>query len=160
MRDESSLSLGALEQGTCVKVDGVLITEDFRMLKAEISVHINGLTPLDGNNLILGIANGELTVDEIAEAIVANGPINRTQRLQQERAERNVKIVSTTDKQLSSETIARFRNKYGGPIIELKHPWTYSNSDGWSWFIYNRGPGLTAGGAASLLATYYGVWVT
>jgi len=154
-------ALAGLSAHDAVKFAGPVITEDFRLLKTEVVAMVNALTQGQGEGMIFGIANGELTAAEIEEAIEANGPLDRNDRQGQERSERNVKIlgVSRLDG-TSTQTEKQFENVDGGLIMVSKHRWTYSNPEGWAWFIYNPGGTLTTGSTLQLSATHYGVWVT
>ncbi len=117
--------------------------------------------------LLLGICNAELTEAEVAEALVVNGPIDKNDRLKIERAGRWCTLLacavavpippnSTATKQ---ELV--FVNEYGGPLIVSKDRWTYSNPEGWKFFIYNNtGSVLLTGATAVLQAQHFGVWVT
>ncbi len=165
IREDSSQALGALANNTAIlvasgNVIGGNLQEDFRLLKSEILAHVDILTAGEGEGLIFGIANGELSVAEIAEAIQANGPLDRNDRLPQERAERNVKLLGTYDMRDITAVSGKIKGDNGGPLIVSKHRWTYSNPEAWNFFVFNDGIVLTTGAQIRLVATHYGVWVT
>ncbi len=108
---------------------------------------------------MLGICNGELSVAEIAEALTVDGPGDRNDRVNQEQAERAVWIIGTPDA-TGGGTQFNLKGQNGSTIIEWKKRWTFSDPEGWDFFIFNLGTALTTGGNANLLATNYGVWVT
>ncbi len=161
IREQTSKALSTLAANTTILVDtnDLAIGEDFRMLKSEIAAHIEGLTAGEGSGLIFGICNGELSVAEIAEALTNDGPSDRNDRGPQESAERFVKVLSQLDLG-QADTKGAFRNDTNGPIIVAKPQWTFSNPEGWNFFVHNDGPSaLTTGATMRLLMTHFGVWV-
>ncbi len=137
----------------------VVLEEDFRILKSNIVCYIEDADAGDGAGLMFGICNGELTETEIEECLEATGPVDRNDRLAQEKAERNVKILGAVLDPVGAQIV--FSGVEGGPLIESKHRWTYSNPEGWAWFIYNNSNTSIAIGANFVLeATHFGVWVT
>ncbi len=160
LRTNEQQTLLTLADGAVKKISSdIVITEDFRMLKAEILAFIDGLTTQEVHGLYLGIANGELSETEIAEAINADGPTDRNDRLPQERAERAVWLISRFQTDGFTDLFA-FVDDDGAPAIWKKR-WTFSNGDGWSYFVFNNtGSALTTGANVRLLSTMYGVWLT
>jgi len=130
--------------------------DDFRILKTEFLVSKIDQTSDEGT-LFLYLVDGELTLAECEEAIELGGPIDRNDRLSQERAERYVKPVAML---VGSSDITTG----GGPVVEqvysMNPKWTFSNPEGWDWMAYNAGAILTAGTIIRIFATHYGVWVT
>ncbi len=116
---------------------------------------VEGLTAGDGEGLTIGIANGELTVAEIAECLIADGPSDRNDRIKQERAERFVKVFG-----LLNDLQHMFVGENGSRQMQVKPRWTFSNPEGWDYFIFNAGSALTTGSTAKLLQTSYGLWLT
>ncbi len=155
-------ALGSVTAKSVVAFAGPVLQEDFRILKSEVVALVQGFTTTEGEGLLLGIANGELSAAEIEESIEAAGPLDRNDRVQDERAMRNVKIFGTLRKAgVDGETHGQFENDNGGYLMTMKHRWTYSNPEGWDWFIYNLSNGtITTGATLQLVATHYGVWVT
>ncbi len=163
IRERQTIALGGLADDAAIKLSQLTLSEDFRMLKSEVICVVNNLATLQGTGLVLGIANNELSVAEIAAAILINGPLDRNDRDGHEKAMRNVKLVSSLMEpgEDSSNVERMFRNGAGGPITEVKHRWTYSNPEGWCWFIFNgTGAAITTGASVELIATNYGVWVS
>ncbi len=152
--------MGTLANNTAIKLsNGVALSEDFRVLKSEVIAILRGLVPDQGEGLMLGICNGELTVAEIAETLTTDGPGDRNDRVNQERAERAVWIIGTPSV-ISSDTTTNMVGQNGSTLIEWKKRWTFSDPEGWDFFIFNLGTALTTGANVNLLATNYGVWVT
>ncbi len=161
LRSQEEIVLSTLGDITAIKfLSDITIKEDFRVLRQDIFSHITGLTAGEGFGLMLGIANGELSVAEIAGCLLTDGPTDRNDRGKIETAERNVVLLSEIEPVLSGVT-EQFHGENGGPKITSKHRWTYSNPEGWDFFIWNHsGAALTTGATARLIQTTYGLWVT
>ncbi len=161
LRTQESEAILTLAANTALKIEAgqLTITEDFRMARAEVAAHIEGLTATEGSGVMFGICNGELTEAEIAECLVADGPTNPTDRLGVERAGRFVRILSQSEI-TETDTTTIFKNDTGGPLIKEKVNWTFTDTNGWDWFIYNDGPGaFQTGATVRLLSTIYGGWL-
>ncbi len=143
----------------------VLLDEDFRILKSEITAVAKGMTSLEGQGLILYMTQGILSAAESEAAIESNGPIRMGERLEMEVAERWVRRVGITVGPTVNETERVFRNEQNGGLLSLKPRWTFrrgrtATEGGWNWAVYNSGETLTTGGTVQVLATHYGVWVS
>ncbi len=161
IRDNSAIALSTLGgEAAIVVTTDVGWEEDFRLLKSEVYALVEGLTSGEGQGLVLGIADGELTAIEINECLQADGPGDRNQNVQRERAERPVWIIGGMGA-LIDQDIGRFLGREGGPLMEWKKRWTFSDPEGLEFFVYNQsGTALTTGATVRLDATHYGVWVT
>ncbi len=164
-----TVSLATLADQTALKLTQLTLSEDFRILKSEIAAGIINIDDDDSiQGMLLGIANNELTVAEIAAAITAGGPLDRNDRQNAEEASRWVKILSAAEfVQVGNANATRttqdaiFRNAEGGPIIVSKDRWTYSDPEGWCFFLFNNtGSAMVTGAQARLTAKHFGVWVT
>jgi len=162
IRSTETIALGTLANVTAIKLgSGVTIQEDFRMLKEEIFAVVTGLTAGEGEGLCLGIANGELSVTEIQECLVADGPVDRNDRAAQERAERFVKLFAAVGGDGNASGISRVMyGEDGGPKIVVKPRWTFSDPEGWDHFVWNNGVALTTGATIRIVVVSYGVWLT
>ncbi len=159
IRENTLVSLGALAAGDVVRFPTIGIGEDFRIMKSQITAFVEALTADQGQGLLFGIANAELSVSEIEECLDLSGPTDMNDRISVERAERNVKVLSQAESNPESSLQRQFRGEGASPILVSKHRWTYSNPEGWNFFIYNDGLTLTTGATARLQATHYGMWV-
>ncbi len=156
LRSKETIALGTLNVDTAIKMgSAITLDEDFRLLRLDAWAHVDGLTAGEGDGLLIGIANGELTVAEIAEALLADGPVDRNDRVKQERAERFVKIFGSLN-----DLQHLFRGENGGHQLICKPRWTFSNPEGWDIFIFNNGVQLTTGATAKMIATFFGLWLT
>ncbi len=159
IREEPSVALASLGNGAAIKLGkDVALTTAFRIIKSIIhGGHVDGLTSTEGIGLTLGICNGDLTAVEIAEALSA-APLQPSDRVETERAERFVKIVgSFVVDSIATQRI--LQGPLGGSLIEVVLRWTFSKTDAWEFFVMNNGPTLTTGATVRLGATHYGVWV-
>ncbi len=145
-----------------MKVDALTLGEDFRMLKNEVFAHINGATAGQVAGLLLGICNGSLSAAEIAESIVADGPVNPDEVPQKEHAMRAVWLIGATrhGRGIADETEGAFEGENGGPLMVVKPRWTFNNPAGWDYFVFNNsGTVLTTGADIRLVSTVFGLWV-
>ncbi len=151
------IALGALVNGVVIKQSNALaITDDFRVLKTQYSIGFTGHTS-DENPIDLYMVNDDLSVADIAEAIAAGGPLNKSDRDREEQAERGVFLVATLTRGVSGHGIGK-GNEHG--FIEHKHPWTYTKGVGWSLAARNNsGSTLTTGTIVCFVAKHFGVWV-
>ncbi len=160
---KESLSVGLLALGgndVIIFTGPTNIEEDFRIIKTEAFCHVTGLTANEGQALQLGLSNGNLAASDIEASIEAGGPLNPSDRLRAEPAERLTKMFGGTGNGARSQTTeVGFVNENGGPQMAKTVRWTFSNTENWSWFIHNLGAVLTTGATARLIATHYGVWV-
>ncbi len=161
LRESLTQALGALGSKSAIRIltDKMTLGEDFRMLKLIASCFGEGFTDGQPDDLFVGICNGELSDAEIAAALVTNGPSDRNTRTEVESAERMVQIIGALNV-MNDDEKAWCLNEQGGPMLVHKPRWTFSNPEGWNYFIYNNGSALTTGASVRLLATEYGVWVT
>ncbi len=161
IRETDSLALTTIGALTAKIFAGLTLGEDFRSMKIELVAHVDGITAGEGNGLMLGIANGELSATEITECINADGPLDRNDRAQQEEAERFCKTFAAAALQTATASVFVFQGEFGNPFLTVKPNWTFSNPEGWSFFVFNNdAAGLTIGAVVHLAATHYGVWLT
>ncbi len=92
IHEDVQITVGALSsQATIFAVGGITIGEDFRILKTEISVlQSSAGVGAVGDAVLIGVADGELSVGEIAQAINASGPTDRNDNLGNEQSMRPV----------------------------------------------------------------------
>ncbi len=160
IREDTSFALGTIANKAAVQGTALAIVEDFRMLKSEVFAVVTGLTANEGEGLLIGIANGELSAAEVGEAINAGGPLNRNDAVRTERSLRFCNLFGAIQLDNTTNIEGRFRGEYGSPMMIIKPRWTFSDPEGWHFFVYNQGLALTTGATLRLNATNYGVWVT
>lgn len=163
IREHNQVAIGALAADSGVLFPAIAVTEDFRMLKTEIYATATRLTAGSSGELLLGLADAELSLAEVEEALQVNGPLDRNDRLNFERATRPVWIIGMIDGDATAEkgTTAPFRGADGGMMCSWKKRWTFSAPEGFNLFIYNKSDDAVVDSAiAHAVATHYGVWVT
>ncbi len=157
---EQALGTLASNTGLLIGTD-VAITEDFRMLKTEISavVHTNTLGEL--GSLELYLVEGKLSLAEAEAAIESEGPLSRHDPTKEAIAERPVFRVGagpvgggTTPKEFHIADVMT-----GGPVCVAKPRWTWGETSSWSWMVYNRGAAPTTGASVNINAKSFGVWL-
>ncbi len=161
IRDNDQITLGALNANAAIKqANPLVLAEDFRMLKSEHFLTMESGTFVAGDGpIVVGVANGELSVTEIAECLNTDGPLNRNDRANQESAERAVFPFCQLD--FIEKAVGGVEVLNQGLPVVFKKPWTYSNPEGWTLFAFNHGgSALTTGAILRNLSTYYGVWVS
>ncbi len=162
IRERSSAAIGALASLGGAIFDGPVMTEDFRILKSQITAGFTGGDAGEGEGLQLYLCNGELSLTESIAPLTLNGPLDRNDRLSEEVATRQVHLVGAVGANPDPAAVEmRFVNEHGGPVIKDKFRWTYSNPEGWHWLVFNASPASVATGATFWIsATHFGVWVT
>ncbi len=160
IRQGGSAALVTIADNAAVELAGPVMQKDFRCLKWEGVIKIAGLTSGQGAGLELYYGNGELSVAEMLEAINLNGPVDRNDRIAEEQAGRMVRYLSAiTEDASGTDTPLYFRGPEGGPKLTYKPRWTFSDPEGWSFWVVNRsGAALTTGATLEVTVTHYGVW--
>ncbi len=166
VKEQSSVSLGALAgQDLAFGAGGVALDMDFRILRSDITAVATAMTSLEGQGLILYMAQADLSAADIEANIEQNGPKRLGDKLEEEIASRWVRRIGITSGPTVNETERVFRNKYNGGLLNIEPRWTFrrartATEGGWNWAVYNDGITLTTGATVRILATHYGVWVT
>lgn len=157
IRENLQIALSTLADATAIKAtSGGLsgdMQEDFRIIKSEIFVYVEGHTQTEGP-ITIGICDAELSVTEIAECLDLNGPVDRNDHLNAERVMRPVFELC----QIGELSLEIPNNNLP---IEKTLRWTFPAAEGWDWFAYNdSGAALTTGTIVRIRAKHFGVWVT
>ncbi len=133
--------------------------ERYRMIKLEMKAVIQGVTPTEMLGMWIGIADGDLSLTEIEEAIeLTAGPLGPNDTINDALAERFVKFLGCIrDDQAGGEVV--FTNENGGCMLEAVIRWTFARTKSWNYFLYNMGVAPTAGGVVNIRVKSFGVWV-
>ncbi len=151
---------------TLANATGILIgtkldtVERFRMLKAKIICNLRSMTGMEGNRLVLYLADGDLTLAEIEQMIEGNGPLGPNDVVGMERAERPVFPVSAVFDCSGADPIASGSTNNSTMITTLEPRWTFAPTKSWNWVLYNNGIALTTAMTATIRIKSFGVWVT
>lgn len=159
LRESQTITLGTLASSTAIKAaSNLAVTEDFRIIKSEILVSFRAMQP-DESPIILGLADNELSVAEIGECLLVDGPVDRNDRQKEEEATRPVWEICQNTPQVFAGPSDNAPNN--GLPIEKTFRWTFSNDEGWCWFAWNAsGAALDGGGSIVIHAKHFGVWVS
>ncbi len=153
--------LGTLAQNT-----GILIgtknpmTENFRMLKSEVYARITGVTANELKAAALYLANGDLSLTEVEEAIETGGPFGPSDRQPDEKMMRAVFLVGIVRGGDEASERVIIDAKTGAPLIQAKPRWTFAPVSSWNWVLYNGGEAPTTGATVRINCKNFGVWVT
>lgn len=154
----SILALSALGGGDVIAHSPYPIEEDFRVLKMEIFAHISlaGDVHLEDGPLLLGLSDGELAASEIEECLEAVA-LDANDHLNLERTHRPVWPLGYYVPGEIASAMAVFN---GGRPVTWDKRWTFSDTDGWTFWIKNMSTSpLTTGASSVIFAKVYGVWV-
>ncbi len=130
------------------------------MLKTELFCLLTGVTPGEMEGMLIGLADGDLTIAEIEEAIEANGPLGPNDVVLSEQSMRPVWLLGGVQAQAASQSEVTMSNETGGLKIVAKPRWTFARTKSWNWFLYNIGAAPLTGAVAKVFAKSFGVWVT
>ncbi len=156
--DDDIITLSTLANNASIKQSAPpAITEDFRMIKMELSATLVGNTSTE-NPIDLYLVNDELTVAEIAASISGPGPLGRSDRGGQELAERAIFLLGTFAGVDANLPLKGADGQEG--VINKTVRWTFSDAQGWAIAAHNRSGGtLTTGSVIRLATKFFGVWL-
>ncbi len=159
-----SQALGTLASSAGILIGTKLaILERFRMLKAEITARVSGLTVGEIHGSRLYLADGDLTLVEIEAQIESNGPLGPNEIAPADIAERPVFLAGVFEENGAGggTPIALCKDKEtNAPVVMLNPKWTFARTKSWNWVLYNAtGSAFTTGASVSILAKEFGVWV-
>ena len=158
IRESKSQSVGTLATKTALLIGTkIAILEWFRIIKAELTATIIGVTTGEMTGMWIGIADGQWNVAEIKEALEANGPVGPNDVLKEELSDRAVWLLGAVDREIGTEAI--FENEEGGHTIEKTLRWTFARTKSWNWFLWNQGSAPTGGATVQMNSKSFGVWV-
>ncbi len=161
IRETVIVTPGALAAGAAILgTAGVTLdTTSFRILKTDYFVSQRTAWQADGDEIYIGLANGTLSVTEIAETMGNDGPVDRNESVAAAIAERAVwPLLDLKDLPPSGASFSEPSNN--GQKMSFNPKWTFTPTEGWSWFAFNPlSAALTTGAVFVIHATHYGVWV-
>ncbi len=159
IRESRSQAIGSLATEATILIGTNLATlERFRMIKNELWAAITGLTTGEGTGLLIGIADGDLTVAEVDTALETSGPFGPNDTVIEAIVDRYVILLGAVDRETGTEAI--FENEQGGHMMEKVIRWTFARTKSWNFFLYNIGAAVTTGATVIIKSKSFGVWVT
>ncbi len=164
LREKVTLTVGGLAANSVVFHTGgiILETTSFRILKTEYFVTQSGAFAAEGDEVIIGIANGELSAAEVASSLISAGPDDRNDRVGEELAMRAVWLTGPNIKEPADPAaVTTFSApSNSGLLMSFSLRWTFTPTEGWNWFAFNPlGGALTSGAVFFITAKHFGVWV-
>ncbi len=162
--DRAGSALSTLAAGVAIKLTTSAlgaITEDFRLIKlTDMWFSVTNFTAGQGP-VIIGLADGELTVAEIAACLDVNGPVDRNDRAAHEASERPVwPLVAFMGDGIYGSEGGGVTLAGGASPHEKVIRWTFSNPEGADLFAFNMGSAALSAGTIRYHFRAFGVWVT
>ncbi len=148
------IDIGALATGVALK--GALwdLAQDCRVISADLTWTIFGMDLLDGP-VDVGLAHGDYTVAEIAEAMDAS-PNSDSDKIAIEKSNRQTRLAGTFQQPVNTGAGQVLNN---GRKIRTKMGWYFSKDIDLVLFAINRGsPALTVDTTVSVSGMAYLVW--
>ncbi len=152
LKEQDTITLGTLANNTVIKQANTYeITEDFFVLSVDTLATIRDATAGEVP-IILGWADDNLSVAEIAEAIDAT-PAGPNDIIQMERTRRPVRLIGQFT---SPDTHTELAN---GDMIRTKIRRSVASGRGMTFWAQNKsGATLTTGASITFTNKYYGYW--
>jgi len=158
-----SFNLGSLVADAVALGDlfGGNLTEDFYAISLDIDSEILVLTAGEGNPSLLGLAHGDYSAAEIAEALNVQllGPGSK---IEQERQRRLVRKAGTFHDTagLNSQTSMRMEGRLGPGSQRVKLKFVIQSGKTLDVFVYNQsGATIATGAVCKFFGTIYGRWI-
>lgn len=160
IREAATITVGGLTSKNVIKTTAggvTLQTTSFRILKSQYFISVLGDFGAEGDEVLVGLCDGELAVAEIVEAININGPVDRNDNVLSEQANRPVFLL---DQLKEAHDATTSYTTFGTGMKTFNPRWTFTPTEGWDWFVFNPlGGSLTAGLVILITAKHFGVWV-
>ncbi len=151
---DTELALSTLANNTVLAQALTILSDDFWVISGDLNWLMIGMTPGE-DPLYVGIANGDLSVAEIKEAINAS-PVSRSDIVEREQARRPVRKVGAFTQQ-DAATVAQRLND-GKPIRTKIRMYLAEGTELNMWAHNKSGATLTTGAKLHCYGTLYGVW--
>ncbi len=160
--EQRSQAIGTLASNTGLIIGTKLATlERFRMLKATVLCMIESHTAGELGDLRLYLADGNLNLAQIEEALESLGPLGPNDTVTADRVERAVFYVgSINGDMIPANEAVNFVGEGNQPMMTIKPRWTFARTKSWNWVVYHRGPAPTTGASVRIDVKSFGVWVT
>lgn len=143
--------VGTLGADTVDFIDLTLLADDFWFQSCDLQWSISGHTAGEGP-LTVGLANSDLSVTEVKEAIQAS-PQSRSDIIARERARRPVRRVGIFNGATANESL-----NDGKPIRTTLKMYVAESDDLQMWIMNVSASPLTTGTIVQIFGTIYGEW--
>lgn len=148
---DQTTTLAALASETVIKTVIINLAQEAWLHSADLTWTVRGATGGEGP-VMFGLADDNLTVAEIAEAIGA-APTSQSDRIQLERASRPVRVVGNFPFAAADEVHA------DGRKVRTKIKWMQAAAiDPCMWVQNKSGATLTTGAIVRVTGNLYGTW--
>ncbi len=148
---QNAMALGTLADGVVISAALANLTQEAWMIRADLLWMTRGVTSGEGP-LTVGIADGELSVTEIAEAEDAS-PTSQSDRVARERASRPVRRVGAFPLAAPDEVLN------DGKPIRTTMKWMEAGDNEPEFYARNQGGAtLTTGGVVEVTGTLFIAW--
>lgn len=160
LRSNEFIALSTLGAQTAIALgSGITITQNLFLTALEALGQVTGLTAGEGTGLMVGIANRDLDMAQIAECLVVDGPLDLNDKIKAERASRFVKLFGAVEQAVAGTAMV-FKGENGSMLMKTNPKWLFTSaSSGFQMFIWNNGIALTTGATARLQSTFFGSWI-
>ncbi len=153
IKQVNEVALLTLANQAIVKVDGLVLAQDFHHVSSDIVATLRGMTANEGP-VDYGIAQAELTVAQIAEALDAS-PTSENDVTAIERTRRRVRMMGTFERSPDEDQTTN-NGRFKRQKLFLRIPAGQEMPAMW---VRNRsGAALTTGGLAEFQQKNYGHW--
>lgn len=160
---DMDLTPGALAANDLDTVSLCVFDDDIFVINADIAIFWKGIQATTEHNLLYGLADSSLTEAEIEEFVEHDGPANRGQSVEIEKARRKVIMLGTLDPSgmtAGSSTISKFHRRAEIRLSVYNEGTATLGTNGLYFWIYNAGgSALTTGSLVRVIATMYARWM-
>ncbi len=154
VRMNEQQALGTLGAVTAILAKNFAFTEDFRCISVNLDFTMSNLT-LGQGPIGIYLANGNMSVAEVAETLTVQGPLGPNAQTENEQAMRPVYRLGVFG---HGEVLAEHMHFSSKRNIR----WTFSNPDGISIFAFNHSTSSalsTTDPVVNIMGDIFGVWV-
>ncbi len=158
IRETATFAVGALAARDLVGVNATSMTQGGHLISTTLTA-LHRARDADDGPLLFGIADQQLSDAEVEEAIETEGPFFATQRVQNERASRPVRVLGLIEALQPSVAAAIGRLFLKNASVKLS--WTEGDSGGgWKYWVYNplASGDFVAGSQVDITAEHFVRW--
>ncbi len=152
-----SITLGTVGALDVISQAGQAMTQNGFTTSTTIHALLTGLTAGEGEGLVLGVADGQLSAAEIEEFLEAAGPVFRGQKAQSELSSRMVRLIGLvgpkpTEIPVTGTQFAHFWDRWPTRIA-----FSEDKAAMHQWFVYNASAAALTTGATLRLVLLHNI---